>query len=142
MFNLKKGFAAIPPHPEGMGFPCRDNMKFNLKKLFRREESLSHIFLTCVTDEIINKIKSKDNYDVDTTEVDMKLYIEDTEVDIKKFFDGFMNRYEEHLKTKAEELLKEKLSKKVDDISWTLDQLKTKLEYLEDNISWEENLLK
>mgnify|MGYP003532432500 CR=1 FL=1 len=117
-------------------------MKFNLKNLFRRRESLSHIFLTCVTDEIINKIKSKDNYDIDTTEVDMKLYIEDIEVDIKKFFEGFMNRYEEHLKTKAEELLKEKLSKKVDDIAWTLNEFKTKLEYLEDNISWEENLLK
>lgn len=117
-------------------------MKFNLKGLFRREESLSHVFLTCVTDEIINKIKSKDNYDIETTEVDMKLYIEDTEVDINKFFDNLMKYYETHIKEEATKLLKKQLSQKAIDIANTLNDLQNKLECLEDDISWDEKLLK
>lgn len=117
-------------------------MKFKIKDLLKAHINASHLFLNCVTDEVAKKITSQEKYDINTTEVDMKLYIEDTEVDLTKFIDCLMNSYDEQIKIKAEELLKEKLSKKVDEIACTLDNLHVKLTNLEDNISWDENLLK
>lgn len=117
-------------------------MKFKIKDLFRANVNVAHIFLTCVTNEVIEKIKSQENYNTETTEVDMKLYIEDTEVDINKFFDNLMKYYETHIKEEATKLLKKQLSQKAIDIADTLNDLKNKLECLEDDISWDEKLLK
>lgn len=117
-------------------------MKFKIKDLFRANVNVAHIFLTCVTNEVIEKIKSQENYNTETTEVDMKLYIEDTEVDINKFFDNLMKYYETHIKEEATKLLKKQLSQKAIDIANTLNDLQNKLECLEDDISWDEKLLK
>lgn len=117
-------------------------MKFKIKDLFRANVNVAHIFLTCVTNEVIEKIKSQENYNTETTEVDMKLYIEDTEVDINKFFDNLMKYYETHIKEEATKLVKANLSEKATEISWLLSEIQTKLEYLEENISWDEKLLK
>lgn len=117
-------------------------MKFKIKDLLKAHINASHLFLNCVTDEVTKKIISQEKYDINTTEVDMKLYIEDTEVDLTKFIDYLINNYDEQIKIKAEKLLKEKLSEKVIEIACTLNDLHVKLECLEENISWDENLLK
>ena len=117
-------------------------MKFKIKDLLKANVNVAHIFLTCVTNELGKKITSQENYNIETTEVDMKLYIEDTEVDINKFFDNLMKYYETHIKEEATKLLKKQLSQKAIDIANTLEDLKYKLECLEDDISWDEKLLK
>ena len=72
----------------------------------------------------------------------MKLFIEDTEVDINRFMNTLMDNYYGLIKKEATKLLKEQLSQKAIDIANTLDDLKNKLECLEDDISWDEKLLK
>jgi flagellar hook-associated protein FlgK len=72
----------------------------------------------------------------------MKLFIEDTEVDINKFMNTLMGNYYELIKKEATKLLKKQLSQKAIDIADTLNDLQNKLECLEDDISWDEKLLK
>ena len=53
-----------------------------------------------------------------------------------------MDNYYGLIKKEATKLLKEQLSQKTIDIADTLNDLKNKLETLEEDISWDEKLLK
>ena len=117
-------------------------MKFVIKDLIKVNEEVAHLYLSCVTKELAKNITTKENYDFDTTEVDMKLYIENTEVDVRRFMNTLMDNYYTLIKKTATKLLKEQLSQKAIDIADTLEDLKNKLECLEDTVSWDENLLK
>lgn len=117
-------------------------MKFKIKDLIKVNVEVAHLYLSCITTELIKNITNKENYNFDTTEVDMKLFIEDTEVDINKFMNTLMGNYYELIKKEATKLLKKQLSQKAIDIADTLNDLQNKLECLEDDISWDEKLLK
>lgn len=117
-------------------------MKFVIKDLIKVNEEVAHLYLSCVTTELVKNITTKENYDFNTTEVDMKLYIENTEVDVSRFMNTLMDNYYKLINKRATKLLKEQLSQKAIDIADTLENLKNKLECLEDTVSWDENLLK
>ena len=106
-------------------------MKFKVKDLLKVNVEVAHLYLSCITTELFKNITNKENYNFDTTEVD-----------INRFMNTLMDNYYGLIKKEATKLLKKQLSQKAIDIADTLEDLKNKLECLEDDISWDEKLLK
>lgn len=117
-------------------------MKFKVQDLINSNKEIANLFLSCITKELATEITSKENYNIDTSEVDMKLYIEDKEVDINKFITTLMDNYYIQIKKEATKLVKKNLSGRASEITDILNDIQNKLECLENDISWEDKLLK
>ena len=117
-------------------------MKYKIKDLLDNRNMVSHLFLDCIDKEMAEKITSCEDYDINTTEVDIKLLINGKEISISNFLNHLEEDYFKMVKRSADNLVRESLSNRVDEISGMLDTLKHKLISIEDNIEWNEKLIK
>ena len=117
-------------------------MKYKIKDLLDNRNMVSHLFLDCIDKEMAEKITSCEDYDINTTEVDIKLLINGKEISISNFLDHLEEDYFKMVKRSADNLVRESLSNRVDEISCMLDSLKDKLVHIENNIEWNEKLIK
>ena len=103
---------------------------------------VSHLFLDCIDKEMAQEITSAEDYDINTTEVDIRLVVNGREINISNFLNHLEEDYFKLVKRTANNLVRESLSNRVDEISCMLDTLKSKLISIEDNIEWNEKLIK
>lgn len=74
-------------------------MNYKVKDLLDKNKLVSHLFLDCVSDsvdgtDVVKAITRQDGYDIDTTEVDIKLTFNGMEVNIDKFLEQFEKQYD------------------------------------------------
>lgn len=125
-------------------------MKFNLyKELLSENNILSHIFLNCVekgklesfADDTKKAMDADPNLTSDYIEenrvVEMKLFVEGEEVDLRKFFEMLWDEYEYMVKSQATEIVKEQTSDKLNDISSQIMHLQDCANDLSEHINWE-----
>lgn len=125
-------------------------MKFKLyKELLSESNILSHVFMECVPKKMLDKIAddTKKAMDADTnltTEevqenrvIEIKLFIEGEEVDLRKFFDTLWEQYETIVKKTATSMVQEQTSDKLNEISDQIMQLRECADDLTKQINWE-----
>ena len=117
-------------------------MMYKIKDLLDNKNIASHLFLDCIDKEMAQKITSAEDYDVNTTEVDIRLVVNGREINIANFLAHLEEDYFKLVKRTADNLVRESLSNRVDEISYMLDSLKDKLVHIENNIEWDEKLIK
>jgi Mg2+ and Co2+ transporter CorA len=117
-------------------------MNYKVKDLLDNRNIVSHLFLDCIDKEMADEITSAEDYDINTTEVDIRLVINGREINISNFLNHLEEDYFKLVKRTADNLVRESLSNRVDEISGMLDSLKDKLEHIENNIEWDEKLIK
>ena len=113
-----------------------------IKALVDNRNIVSHLFLDCIDKEMADEIINAEDYDINTTEVDIRLVVNGKEINISNFLNHLEEDYFKLVKRSATNLVRESLSNRVDEISGMLDSLKNKLINIEDNIKWNENLIK
>jgi polyhydroxyalkanoate synthesis regulator protein len=123
-------------------------MKFKLyKELLSEDKILSHVFLNCCPSHLSNKIAEKtkemceikemSNDDIEEQRVvDMKLFIENEEVDLRNFFDELMEQFTSIVKKEATKMVKEQTSNKLYDIQDKLNTLSQLTDDISNNIDW------
>lgn len=117
-------------------------MMYKIKDLLDDKNIASHLFLDCIDKEMVQEITSAEDYDVNTTEVDIRLVVNGREINIANFLAHLEKDYFKLVKRTADNLVRETLSNRVDEISYMLDSLKDKLVHIENNIEWDEKLIK
>lgn len=117
-------------------------MNYKIKDLLDNRNIVSHLFLDCIDKEMADEIINAEDYDINTTEVDIRLVVNGKEINISNFLNHLEEDYFKLVKRSATNLVRESLSNRVDEISGMLDSLKNKLINIEDNIKWNENLIK
>ena len=116
-------------------------MKYKVKDLLNKNNMVGHLFLDCIDSDTVTEIIKQDGYDYNTTEIDIKLLVNDKELNIQNFLEHLEDEYFKQIKKCADSLVKKMLSNKADEISGMLTELKNKLEHIENNIEWDENLI-
>lgn len=110
-------------------------MKFKLKDLiYNQNDIVGHLFLHTINSDFAERHSAKNNNELETKEIDIKLLINDEEFDIREWLESFRENFFKYIKIKAQELLAERLSDKVDDISNELEILRTKIIEVETSI--------
>lgn len=117
-------------------------MNYKIRDLLDNRNIVSHLFLDCIDKEMADEITSAEDYDINTTEVDIRLVVNGKEINISNFLNHLEEDYFKLVKRSATNLVRESLSNRVDEISGMLDSLKNKLINIEDNIKWNEKLIK
>lgn len=117
-------------------------MKFKLKDLVdtRNNDIVGHLFLHCIDSDFANAHKFISDEDFHSKEIDITLKIDGQEFDIRPWLEQFKEDYFYYVKREARRMLSEKLSNRCDEISDTLNILKEKLENIESNIDWDEDI--
>lgn len=117
-------------------------MKFKLKDLVNTQNNdiVGHLFLHCIDSDFANAHKFISDDDFHSREIDITLKIEGQEFDIRPWLEQFKEDYFYYVKREAQRLVSEKLSNKCDEIADTLNLLKEKLENIESNIDWDEDI--
>lgn len=81
---------------------------------------LSHLFLSCLTEEVIQKIKKsregKSIKELEKEKIDIKVSIEGITIDPKLFFDIFEEQFDDIVKRMATKMIKEQVSDKFREI--------------------------
>ena len=117
-------------------------MMYKIKDLLDNKNIASHLFLDCIDKELAQEITSAENYDINTTEVDIRLSVNGREINISNFLAHLEEDYFKLVKRNADSLVRKTLSDRVDEISSMLYSLKDKLVHIENNIEWNEKLIK
>ena len=118
-------------------------MKFKLKELIEnREDIVGHLFLHTINSEFANKHKANNKEEYEQKEIQIRLLINEEEFDIRPWLEHFRERYYSYLKKEAQEILANKLSDRIDDISNELEVLRSKINSVESSIDWNEVLYK
>ena len=60
-------------------------MNYKIKDLLDNRNIVSHLFLDCIDKEIADEITNVEDYDINTTEVDIRLVVNGREVNISNF---------------------------------------------------------
>lgn len=110
-------------------------MKFKLKDLiYNHDDIVGHLFLHTISSDFAERNRAKNEDDLKTKEIDIKLLINDEEFDIREWLESFRENYFKYIKYKAQDLLAERLSEKVDVISNELENLRSKIIEVETSI--------
>jgi hypothetical protein len=110
-------------------------MKFKLKDLiYNHNDIVGHLFLHTINSDFAERHRVKNNDELETKEIDIKLLINGEEFDIREWLESFRENYFKYVKNKAQELLAKRLSEKVDDISNELENLRSKIIEVETSI--------
>ena len=118
-------------------------MKFKLKELIEnREDIVGHLFLHTINSEFANKHKANNKEEYEQKEIEIRLLINEEEFDIRPWLEHFREQYYSYLKKEAQEILANKLSDRIDDISNELEVLRSKINSVESSIDWNEVLYK
>lgn len=118
-------------------------MEFKLKDLIENKNDIvGHLFLHCIDTDFALLHKCCTEEEFQTKTIDIKLFIEGQEFNIKDWLEQFKEDYFYYIKKEAQKIVSEKLSNRCDDIFEQLNMLKEKLEHLESNIEWDEILTK
>lgn len=119
-------------------------MKFKLKELVNRASNdiVGHLFLHCIDSDFANAHKFISDEDFNSREIDITLTVEGQEFDIRPWLEQFKEDYFYYVKREAQRIVSEKLSNRCDEIADSLNTLKEKLENIESNIYWDEDLTK
>lgn len=119
-------------------------MKFKLKELVNRASNdiVGHLFLHCIDSDFANAHKFISDEDFNSREIDITLTVEGQEFDIRPWLEQFKEDYFYYVKREAQRIVSEKLSNRCDEIAESLNTLKEKLENIESNIYWDEDLTK
>ena len=119
-------------------------MKFKLKDLVdtRKDDIVGHLFLHCIDSDFAKEHKFISDEDFNSREIDITLTIDDQEFDIRPWLEQFKEDYFYYVKREAQRIVSEKLSNRCDEIAESLNTLKEKLENIESNIYWDEDLTK
>ena len=119
-------------------------MKFKLKDLVdtRNNDIVGHLFLHCIDSDFANLHKFINEEDFQNREIDISLSIDGQEFDIRSWLEQFREDYFFYVKREARRLVSEKLSNRCDEIAEALNSVKEKLESIEGNIDWDEDLTK
>lgn len=116
-------------------------MKYKVKDLLNGTNLISHLFLDCINSETVDSIIKTKDYDIESTEVDIKLLVNDREMNIDGFLQHLNDEYFNMVKKSADKLVRKTLSNRAYEISETLPKLKNKLDYIEGSIEWDEKLI-
>ena len=116
-------------------------MKYKVKELLDNKNLISHLFLDCIDSETVDSIIKTKDYNVESTEIDIKLLVNDRELNIDGFLQHLNNEYFNMVKKSADSLVKKQLSNRVYEIGEVLTELETKLKHIESNIEWDEKLI-
>ena len=119
-------------------------MKFKLKELINRASNdiVGHLFLHCIDSDFANAHKFISDEDFNSREIDITLTIDEQEFDIRPWLEQFKEDYFYYVKREAQRIVSEKLSNRCDEIADSLNMLKEKLENIESNIDWDEDITK
>lgn len=118
-------------------------MEFKLKDLIENKNDIvGHLFLHCIDTDFAQLHKCCTEEEFQTKTIDIKLFIEGQEFNIRNWLEQFKNDYFFYVKREAQKIVSEKLSNRCYDIFEQLNILKEKLEHLESNIEWDEILTK
>lgn len=105
-------------------------------------EMLSHIFLSCLTQEQLEKIKEKfvgeRDWKKTSVQIPVEMKIGGVSLNPKAFFDAWRNQMQTLIGEKATALVAEKMgSEKMRDIQTSVDNIANALEYFEREITWQ-----
>lgn len=119
-------------------------MEFKLKDLVdtRNNDIVGHLFLHCIDSDFANAHKFISDEDFNEKKIDITLTIDGQEFDIRPWLEQFKKDYFFYVKREANRLVSEKLSNRCDEIADTLNQVKEKLQSIESDIDWDEDLTK
>ena len=119
-------------------------MKFKLKDLVNTQNNdiVGHLFLHCIDRDFANSHKFVNDEDFNNKEIDITLNIDGQEFDIQPWLENFKENYFYYVKREAQRIVSEKLSDKCYEIADSLNMLKDKLESIESNIDWNEDITK
>ena len=119
-------------------------MKFKLKDLVNTQNNdiVGHLFLHCIDRELAEAHKFISDEDFHSREIDITLKIEGKEYDIRPWLEQFKEDYFYYVKREAKRIVSEKLSNRCEEIADSLNMLKVKLESIESNIDWDEDITK
>lgn len=116
-------------------------MKYKVKELLDNKNLISHLFLDCIDFETADSIIETKDYNVESTEVDIKLLVNDRELNIDRFLQHLNDDYFNMVKKSADSLVKKQLSNRAYEIGEMLSELETKLKHIESDIEWDEKLI-
>jgi hypothetical protein len=119
-------------------------MKFKLKDLVNTQNNdiVGHLFLHCIDRDFAKAHKFISDEDFHNKEIDITLTIDGQEFDIRHWLEHFKEYYFYYVKRRAQQIVSEKLSNRCDEIADSLNMLKGKLENIESNIDWNEDITK
>ena len=116
-------------------------MKYKVKDLLDNKNLISHLFLNCINTEIVDEIIKTKDYNVESTEVDIKLLVNDKELNIDGFLQHLNDQYFKMVQKSADSLVKKMLSNRAYEIGEMMSELENKLKHIENNIEWDEKLI-
>lgn len=119
-------------------------MEFKLKDLVntRKDDIVGHLFLHCIDSDFANTHKFISDEDFNNRTIDITLTIDGQEFDIQPWLEQFREDYFTYVKRAAQRIVSEKLSNRCNEIANSLNMLKEKLESIESNIDWDEDIIK
>lgn len=117
------------------------NMKYKVKDLLNGKNLISNLFLECIDSETVDSITKTKDYNVESTEVDIKLLVNDRELDIDGFLQYLNDQYFNMVKKSADSLVRKTLSNRAQEIGEMLSGLENKLKHIENSIEWDEKLI-
>lgn len=119
-------------------------MEFKLKDLVdtRKDDIVGHLFLHCIDSDFANTHKFISDEDFNNRTIDITLTIDGQEFDIRPWLEQFREDYFTYVKRAAQRIVSEKLSNRCNEIADSLNMLKEKLESIENNIDWDEDIIK
>ena len=119
-------------------------MEFKLKDLVdtRNNDIVGHLFLHCIDSDFANSHKFVSDEDFNERKINITLTIDGKEFDIRPWLENFKEYYFYYVKREAKRIVSEKLSNRCDEITDSLNQVKEKLQSIESNIDWDEDLTK
>ena len=116
-------------------------MKYKVKDLLDNKNLVSHLFLNCIDTETVDSIVKTKDYNVETTEVDIKLLVNDKELNIDGFLQHLNDKYFNMVQKSADSLVRKMLSNRAYEIGEMLSELENKLKHIENSIEWDETLI-
>ena len=116
-------------------------MKFKLyKELLNENDIMSHVFLNCAFDslqEIADKNNGLTTEEIENRDVEIELKIDGKECDPRKFFSLFWEQYEQQIKRKATQIVKEQTSEKFREIQSKLQGYEEICDSWANDINWQ-----
>lgn len=116
-------------------------MKVEVKDLMNDNEMLSHIFLGCIPKDKLREIKNNFIGSIDwrkeSVKLDVEMQIAGVDVNPKEFFDEWQKQMQKIIERRAKNLIKEKLSGKLLEMSCKLNAMSDIVENWEGEINWE-----
>lgn len=118
-------------------------MEFKLKDLIENKNDIvGHLFLHCIDTDFALLHKCCTEEEFQTKTIDIKLFIEGQEFNIKEWLEQFKEDYFYYIKKEAQKIVANKLSNRCNELSEQLNQLKMKFEEIESNVDWDEIIIK